>query len=186
MKEDDKIRQKFGTDPGFRVPDGFFEQKFAQISASLPQKEETPRRHFKPTTWQRLKPYVYMAAMFGGLWCTMKMVQIAGRTEVTEQINLDNPPALVAEAMASPEVAVQVAGTSPNTVAEPTLTDDAGEPEAAVKEAAPVKADEQTPNVEPEMIEEYQTAVGASDIDLNQLRAALDADEAEDATYYYF
>ena len=71
MKPEDKLKQKFGQDPGFRVPDGYFDDVFAKLSASLPEREVA-----KPapmTRWQRIKPYVYLAAMFAGIWCMMKM-----------------------------------------------------------------------------------------------------------------
>lgn len=177
MKEDDKIRQKFGTETGFTVPDGFFEQKFAQISASLPAEKPKPAIKVKPGMWQRLKPYVYLAAMFAGLWCTMKLVKIAGSQQDVEvgNVNLDNPPALVAKAMASPEVAAQVIGTGAVTV-----------PDVKPMEVEETKSknNDETPNIEPEVVEAYQNSVGTSDIDLTQLRAELESDDTDEAMYY--
>ena len=44
------------------------------MSESLP---EMPKSEFAPqpkrTMWHRLRPYTYMAAMFAGIWCMMKM-----------------------------------------------------------------------------------------------------------------
>ncbi len=72
MKAEDKIRQRYGSDTGFSVPDGYFDQVFAKIGSELPERETPPV--VKMTRWQRMKPYVYLAAMFAGIWCTMKMV----------------------------------------------------------------------------------------------------------------
>ena len=49
--------------------------------ASLP---EYPQKPEKPTltVWQRIKPYVYLAAMFAGIWC---MMQIFHHVSTAEQ-----------------------------------------------------------------------------------------------------
>ena len=90
MKPEDKLKQKFGQDPGFRVPDGYFDDVFAKISASLPEREVA-----KPapmTRWQRIKPYVYLAAMFAGIWCMMKMFNLMASTDTS---SFDSNPTLI-------------------------------------------------------------------------------------------
>jgi len=62
---------------GMTVPEGYFNDFARRMSASLPEqpweKEETT--HDKPRTmWQTIRPYVYMAAMFMGVWCMMQMM----------------------------------------------------------------------------------------------------------------
>ena len=67
MKEEDNIRKKIGTENPFQVPEGYFDTVVADVMSRLPEKEETteePQR--QPTTWQRIKPWLYMAAMFAG------------------------------------------------------------------------------------------------------------------------
>lgn len=63
-----------GTD-GMTVPEGYFEQFVPRMMAQLPERPElaagtvdVPR-----TLWQKVRPYVYMAAMFAGVWCMLKM-----------------------------------------------------------------------------------------------------------------
>lgn len=93
MKTEDKLKQKVGTDTGFRVPDGYFENAFSQIMESLPEREVS-----KPvplSKWQRIRPYVYLAAMFAGIWCMMKMFHMITNVPVS----LENPPVAVAEAV---------------------------------------------------------------------------------------
>ena len=64
-REDSTIKQKYGKDAGFKVPDNYFEDFNKKMVAMLPDVEITPV-DIKPTMWQRLKPLAYLAAMFAG------------------------------------------------------------------------------------------------------------------------
>ncbi|MEG1538551.1 MAG: hypothetical protein RR383_01230 [Muribaculaceae bacterium] len=58
-------------DPGFKVPDNYFNDFAERMTKSLPEREftiETP-----PSLWHRARPWIYMAAMFVGIWCMMKV-----------------------------------------------------------------------------------------------------------------
>ena len=88
MKNADFLQDKIGRDPGFRVPDGYFEDFTIKTMESLPPYPEQP-----------VKPYVYMAAMFAGIWLTMKMFHDV--STAASRLSLDNPPEAVAYAMAS-------------------------------------------------------------------------------------
>ena len=72
MKETNDILDKIGRRSGMIVPDGYFDKFVANLSNSLPEVEyaepEPPR-----SLWHRIRPYAYMAAMFAGIWCMMKM-----------------------------------------------------------------------------------------------------------------
>lgn len=61
---------------GMTVPEGYFESFADKMMAQIPQEEhkvvEMPRRSF----WQTVRPYVYMAAMFAGIWLMMNMFTI--------------------------------------------------------------------------------------------------------------
>ena len=100
----DKLKDKFGQDPGFKVPDGYFDEIFTKISDSLP--ERTIEKPMPLTMWQRVRPYVYLAAMFAGIWCMMKMFHTM---TTMPDVSLDNPPQVVAEALAHPENADELA-----------------------------------------------------------------------------
>lgn len=69
MKKEDEILKRFGNDPGFRVPDGYFADFTKKMAESLPEKTFVPKK--KAGMWLRIRPYVYMAAMFAGVWCMM-------------------------------------------------------------------------------------------------------------------
>lgn len=88
MRQEDNLKEKYGTDTGFRVPNGYFDSLDKRIMESLPPYPEAPRQR-SLSQWERLKPYIYLAAMFCGIWLMMKVfhnVSDSGR------LNLDNPP----------------------------------------------------------------------------------------------
>lgn len=63
----------FPRKTGMTVPEGYFEAFAEKMMAQIPKEEprviEMPRRSF----WQTVRPYVYMAAMFAGIWLMMNM-----------------------------------------------------------------------------------------------------------------
>lgn len=172
MNSEDKLKNNFGTDAGFRVPDGFFDKKFAQIASELPAYPEV--KTVQLSRWQRLKPYVYLAAMFAGIWCTLKMVTMMGDgiQNPVAPLSLDNPPQLVAQALSTPDVVNAALPVS--TMTEADLD--------AFLDDALIDNDEETGD---ELADEIMAEpdVDAYDIDINQLRAELATDNEEE--YYY-
>ena len=71
-REDSTILNKYGKDPGFKVPENYFNDFNKRMADMLPDVEITPI-DIKPTLWQRVKPLAYMAAMFAGVWCMMSV-----------------------------------------------------------------------------------------------------------------
>ena len=71
-QEDSTLLIKYGKNPGFKVPENYFEDFNKRMSAMLPDVEITPV-DIKPTMWQRVKPLAYLAAMFAGVWCMMSV-----------------------------------------------------------------------------------------------------------------
>ena len=66
MKEEDKILRKVGKGNSFKVPEGYFENLTSEVMNKLPEKEHTDFIVREPSKWQKMKPFVYMAAMFIG------------------------------------------------------------------------------------------------------------------------
>ncbi len=66
MKEDKKIREKVGTENPFEVPQGYFDRLTDQIIDRLPEKEVIISEPEELTLWAKMRPWVYMAAMFVG------------------------------------------------------------------------------------------------------------------------
>lgn len=72
IHEDSTLSKKYGKDPGFKVPENYFDDFNQRMAQMLPDVEITPI-DMKPTIWQRVKPILYMAAMFAGVWCMMQV-----------------------------------------------------------------------------------------------------------------
>lgn len=66
MKEEDILMKKIGKEPSFKVPEGYFENLTSEVMNKLPEKEKVALEEVPVTTWKRLKPLLYMAAMFVG------------------------------------------------------------------------------------------------------------------------
>lgn len=78
MKEEQNIISKCGKGNPFKVPQGYFEDFTRNLMAQLSEKEETATEEemLEPsiTLWQRIKPLLYMAAMFIGMILCVRVV----------------------------------------------------------------------------------------------------------------
>ena len=93
MKPEEQLISKYGKDSGMRVPDDYFSNLEKQIMSSLPPYKK--RDSFMDISrWQRVKPYIYLAAMFCGIWLMMKVFHTATQPM---SLNLDNPPEALVE-----------------------------------------------------------------------------------------
>lgn len=86
MRQEDKLKDMVGTKVPYRVPEGYFKSLKKGIMDSLPEYPEKPKA-VKLSLWQRCKPYVYLAAMFAGIWCMMQVFH-----HVSENVQTNNPP----------------------------------------------------------------------------------------------
>lgn len=74
MKEEDELLKKCGTKNPFMVPEGYFDNFSKELMNKLPEKEQTSTPQETITTWQRIKPCIYMAAMFCGLMFSVRVI----------------------------------------------------------------------------------------------------------------
>ena len=81
--ENSKILEKLGKDPGFIVPDNFFDDFNKKMAESLPEVKITEEE--KPTMWVKLRPFIYMAAMFAGVWLMMNIFSLGKSSATGEQ-----------------------------------------------------------------------------------------------------
>ena len=99
MKEENDILKTIGRNDGMKVPEGYFADFARKMEADLPERPELAVMGVAvaPTTfWGRIRPYVYMAAMFAGVWCMLKMfTTVTGSGELTP---MDQNP-IMAEAL---------------------------------------------------------------------------------------
>lgn len=72
MGKEDNILRKVGTKNPFRVPDHYFEDFTQELMNKLPEKEPMPSMS-EITLWQRVKPWIYMTAMFCGIMLSVKI-----------------------------------------------------------------------------------------------------------------
>lgn len=87
----ENILDIIGRKDGMTVPDGYFADFQARMEALLPLNEqaETPRKIEAPRSlWDRVRPFVYMAAMFAGVWCMVKMFSLMSPANV--DLSIDN------------------------------------------------------------------------------------------------
>lgn len=110
MNEDKFLKDKFGNSSGWRVPEGYFESLPERVVAALPAEDPKPVVTFADLSrWQKIKPYVYLAAMFAGIWL---MVNMFTRVSGLETLSLDNPPENIAMIMAEHDPADLFVGSS--------------------------------------------------------------------------
>ena len=72
MGKEDNILRKVGTKNPFQVPDQYFEDFTQELMNKLPEKESLYLSS-EPTLWQRVKPWVYMTAMFCGIMLSVRI-----------------------------------------------------------------------------------------------------------------
>ena len=72
MGKEDNILRKAGTGNPFRVPEHYFDNFTEELMSKLPEKEPLPFST-EPTLWERVKPWVYMAAMFCGIMLSVRI-----------------------------------------------------------------------------------------------------------------
>ena len=72
MSTEDKILQKIGKKNPFTVPENYFEDFTQELMGKLPAKEAVLQTE-EPTLWQRVKPWLYMAAMFCGIMLSVRI-----------------------------------------------------------------------------------------------------------------
>lgn len=71
MEKKSPILDEIGRKHGMKVPENYFADFTEKMVENLPEREfPMPEQ---PTLWLRVRPWVYMAAMFAGVWLMLKM-----------------------------------------------------------------------------------------------------------------
>ena len=93
MKQEEELISKYGKVSGMKVPENYFPDLEKQIMGNLPPYPKTvPTVHL--SRWHRMKPYIYLAAMFCGIWLMMKVFHTATQPI---SMSLENPPEALVE-----------------------------------------------------------------------------------------
>lgn len=67
----------------FTVPEGYFDNLTQNIMAALPEQEPVYSTKITVTPWMRIRPYLYAAAAFAGIFfCIKAAVDISSRNNV--------------------------------------------------------------------------------------------------------
>lgn len=99
MKNGNDILSKNDRRSGMTVPEGYFDDfaaKMMQQISDLP--DATAETAADKSFWFKIRPYVYMAAMFAGIWCMLNMFSIIGNS--APDLSVDNNP-VVARALSN-------------------------------------------------------------------------------------
>ena len=89
MKEEDKIQKKIGTENPFRVPEGYFENLTSEVMNRLPEKEKLIAVQTEPTMWQKVRPWLYMTAMFIGAALIIRVASSDRTPAATDRMAAD-------------------------------------------------------------------------------------------------
>ncbi len=90
----DDVTRRIGD--GFTVPDGYFDRLASDMDKRLPRRDEieSPVPVFRPTLWTRVRPYVYMAAMFCGIWLMLNLFTSISNRASDGGLDLSATPSL--------------------------------------------------------------------------------------------
>lgn len=86
MKEEDTLLKKLGKENSFKVPEGYFENLTSEVMNNLPEKEKVAFKEEQVSTWTRLKPLLYMAAMFVGAALIIRVASSDHRPAATNDV----------------------------------------------------------------------------------------------------
>lgn len=74
MKEDTELKNRLGNENPFKVPEGYFENIVPEIMKQLP--EAKVQESGEISMWEKVKPWVYMVAMFCGLMFGLRVMMM--------------------------------------------------------------------------------------------------------------
>lgn len=83
MKEEFDIQQKVGKENPFQVPEGYFDRLTDEVMNRLPEKQLPPVL-FPASPWQRIRPWLYMAAMLAGAAFIIRVASDNPKPDVAE------------------------------------------------------------------------------------------------------
>lgn len=89
MKEEDYILRKVGTENHFCVPDGYFENLTPKLMKRLPAPQKLPYELKEVTLWDKVKPWIYMAAMFVGAALIIRVASSGEMSQESAEISAD-------------------------------------------------------------------------------------------------
>ena len=83
MKDENELMAQCGKERPFKVPEGYFEQFHEQLMSNLPDTTPTPAPATQVSLMMRIKPLLYMAAMFAGIVFMVQSLMYVQQTRLT-------------------------------------------------------------------------------------------------------
>lgn len=87
-KEEDYLIKKFGIEKPFKTPEGYFDSLTDRVMVGLPERSFVEEGSKVVTLWDRVKPLVYLAAMFAGIAAMFAIAEDFVGSGEQEQVNL--------------------------------------------------------------------------------------------------
>ena len=74
----------------FTVPEGYFDNLTQNFMAALPEQESVYSTSIKVTPWMRIRPYLYAAAAFAGIFfCIKAALGITSRNNAVKMAQIE-------------------------------------------------------------------------------------------------
>ena len=91
MNTDSELKARYGTKTPYKVPEGYFEHFHEQLMSRLPEVTPEAAPEAKITLMTRIKPLLYLAAMFVGIIFLMQGIAYVqhSQTARSEQMALE-------------------------------------------------------------------------------------------------
>lgn len=89
MKTKQNILEQLKDKEPFKVPEGYFDDLTNNIMQNLPEKEVEETELVSVTMWDRLRPLLYLAAVFVGLGFFFKTVMPKDYDEQSKQLMVE-------------------------------------------------------------------------------------------------
>ena len=89
MKTKQNILEQLKDKEPFKVPEGYFDDLTNNIMQNLPEKEVEETEPVSVTMWDRLRPLLYLAAVFVGLGFFFKTVMPKNYDEQSKQLMVE-------------------------------------------------------------------------------------------------
>ncbi len=86
--KDKKLEDICGKENPFTVPEGYFEHLTQTVMDRLPERRFTTPEPQHISMWQRVKPWIYLAAMFCGIMVGARYVFAPSMQEVAENTQI--------------------------------------------------------------------------------------------------
>ena len=84
MKDDNELMARCGKEHPFKVPEGYFEQFHEQLMSNLPNTTSAPAPTAQVSLMMRIKPPLYMAAMFAGIVFMIQSLMYVQQIRLTD------------------------------------------------------------------------------------------------------